>query len=139
MTIYDVETNELLEKAAEELKKVETIKMPKWATFVKTSQGKERPPVNAYWWYNRAASMLRKVYLKGPIGVAKLRANYKHKKNRGHKPEKVCIASGKITRTILQQLEKSGFVKFAEKDVHKGRIITPKGKSFLDKLCKDIK
>ncbi|MBL7100443.1 MAG: 30S ribosomal protein S19e [Nanoarchaeota archaeon] len=139
MSIYDVETNELLEKAAEALKKVETIKMPKWAAFVKTGVGKERPPERTDWWHMRAASMLRKVYMKGPIGISKLRSNYRTKKNRGHQPEKVCRASGKITRTILQQLEKAGFVKFTEKDVHKGRMITPKGKSFLDKLCKETK
>lgn len=136
MTIYDVDTNELLEKAAEALKKVEAVKMPKWATFVKTGPGKERPPVKGDWWYARTASILRKIYMKGPIGVSKLRSHYKSKKNRGHKPERVYRASGKITRTILQQLEKAGFIKFEEKNVHKGRIITPKGKSFLDKLCK---
>jgi len=87
----------------------------------------------------RTASMLRKIYMKGPIGVSKLRNNYRSKKNRGHKPERVYPASGKITRTIMQQLEKAGLIKFEEKGVHKGRIITPKGKSFMEKLCKDIK
>jgi len=139
MSIYDVETNKLLEKAAEALKSVEAVKMPSWALFVKTGPGKERVPENNDWWYMRSASMLRKISLKGPIGVSKLRSVYSTKKNRGHKPERVCRASGKITRTILQQLEKAGFVKFAEKNVHKGRIITPKGTSFLDKLCKEVK
>jgi ribosomal protein S19E (S16A) len=35
---------------------------------------------------------------------------------------------------MLQQLEKDGLIKYDEKGVHKGRIITPKGKSFLDKM-----
>lgn len=139
MSIYDVDINKLIEKVAEELKKVESIKMPKWGTFVKTGVGKERPPVKKDWWYMRTASMLRKIYMKGPIGVSKLRNNYRSKKNRGHKPERVYPASGKITRTIMQQLEKAGLIKFEEKGVHKGRIITPKGKSFMEKLCKDIK
>lgn len=139
MTIFDVDVNKLLEKVAEEMKKIESIKKPDWATFVKTGPGKERPPLKSDWWYMRSASMLRKIYLKGPIGVSKLRNNYKTKKNRGHKPEKVYQASGKLTRTILQQLEKAGFIKFEEKDVHKGRTITGKGKSFMEKLCKDIK
>ncbi|MEK6939747.1 MAG: 40S ribosomal protein S19, partial [Nanoarchaeota archaeon] len=38
-------------------------------------------------------------------------------------------------RKILQQLEKSGLVKQTEKGVHKGRILTPKGTSFLDKIA----
>ena len=139
MSIYDVDTNELIEKAAESLKKIETIKMPKWAVFVKTGPGKERLPDRKDWWYTRAASMLRRILIKGPIGVSKLRANYKSKGNMGHKPERVFKASGKITRTILQQLEKSELIKFTEKGVHKGRIITPKGKSLLDKACKELK
>ncbi len=139
MSIYDVDTNELLEKVAEALQKVEQIKMPEWALFVKTSPGKERPPERMDWWYMRAASMLRKIFLKGPIGVSKLRAKYSAKKNRGHKPERIYKASGKITRTIIQQLESAGFIKFGEKGVHKGRIITPKGQSFIEKLCKEVK
>ena len=139
MSIYDVNTNELLEKVAESLKKVESVKMPEWAVFVKTGAGKERPPERLDWWYMRSASVLRKVYLKGQIGVSKLKANYKSKKNRGHKPEKVYDASGKIIRTIFQQLEKAGLIKFEEKGVRKGRMITPQGKSFMEKLCKEIK
>ena len=34
--IYDVPTNELIEKLAEELKNIEQIKPPQWAGFVKT-------------------------------------------------------------------------------------------------------
>lgn len=139
MSIYDIDTNELLEKAAEALKKVESVKIPKWAAFVKTGVGKERPPERQDWWYMRAASVLRKIYMKGPIGVSKLRSHYRSKKNRGHKPERVYKASGKITRTILQQLEKAELIKFAEKGVRKGRAITKKGKSFLDKICKEVK
>lgn len=139
MSIYDVDTNELIEKAAEALKKVEAVKMPKWAVFVKTGTGKERPPARQDWWYTRAASVLRKIYIDGPIGVSKLRAKYKSKANMGHKPERVFKGSGKIIRTILQQLEKAELIKFAEKGLHKGRIITPKGKSFLDKACKGLK
>lgn len=136
MSIHDIDTNELLEKAAKELQKIETMKMPEWALYVKTGVGKERPPARLDWWYMRAASVLRKIYIDGPLGVSKLRTKYSAKMNRGHKPEKVYKGSGKIIRTILQQLEKSGFIKFEEKGVHKGRVITPKGKSFLDKLGK---
>jgi ribosomal protein S19E (S16A) len=34
-------------------------------------------------------------------------------------------------------LESEGFVKKVEKGVHKGKIITPKGQSFLDKFVKN--
>jgi len=135
-TIHDVDTNELIGKAAEALKKTENVKMPDWAKFVKTGQAKDRLPAELDWWYYRAAAILRNVYVKGPIGVEKLRLKYGSKKDRGHKPEVFRKASGKIIRAILQQLVKEGLVNYAEKGVHKGKVITPKGKSFMDKLVK---
>ena len=137
-TMYDVESQELILKAAEELKKIPEIKPPVWAAFVKTGMHKERPPADSDWWYLRTASVLRTVYRLGPVGVSKLRAKYGGKKNRGVKKEHFYKGSGSILRKSLQQLEKAGFVKFTEKGVHKGRIATPKGKSFLDKIATQI-
>ncbi len=136
MTVYDIEANKLIEKVAQEMKKIDELKMPSWADFVKTGVHKERPPINKEWWYLREAAVLRKIYLNGPIGVEKLRTNYGGRKNRGFKPERFYKGSGKIIRTILQQLEMAQLIKKAEKGTHKGRIITGKGKSFLDKLAK---
>jgi len=132
-TIYDVDTNKLLEKTAEALKKTENVTMPDWATFVKTGQAKDRTPAKPDWWFMRAAALLRAIYIKGPIGTSKLRIKFGGKKDRGHKPEVFRKASGKIIRLMIQQLEKEGLVKYEEKGVHKGRIMTPKGKSFMDK------
>ena len=135
-TIYDIDSGELIKKASKELKEKKLIEMPEWAKFVKTGSGKERPPEDKEWWYSRGASILRKVYLLGPIGVSKLRKKYSNKKNRGHKPEKVIVGGGKIIRTLLQQLTESGLIKDEVKGVHKGKVVTPQGKSFLDKLSK---
>lgn len=99
---------------------------------------KERPPAREDWWYVRAASILRKLYKQGPIGVAKLRKYYGGRKNRGHKPDKSFIGSGNIIRKILQQLEILELAAKVDVKGHKGRIITPKGKSFLDKLAIQI-
>ena len=137
-TAYDVDPQELISKTAEELKKIPEMKVPLWAAFVKTGMHKERPPVDDDWWYFRSASVLRSIYRFGPVGVSKLRTKYGGKKNRGVKKEHFYKGSGSILRKSLQQLEKVGFVKFAEKGVHKGRIITPKGKSFLDKIATHI-
>ena len=135
-TVYDIEASKLIKKAAEELKK--QIKMPEWALFVKTGVNKERQPVDKDWWYMRAASILRKIYMNGPVGTGKLKVKYGGRKNRGYKPEKTYKASGKIIRVVLQQLEKLELIKKVEKGVHKGRDITPKGKKFLDKLSKNV-
>ena len=138
-TMYDIEAQQLILKAAEELKKVPEIQPPIWAPFVKTGMHKQRAPANDNWWYMRSASVLRTIYRMGPIGVSKLRTKYGGKKNRGVKKEHFYKGSGNILRKSLQQLEKAGFVKFAEKGVHKGRIITPKGRAFLDKIAFSIK
>lgn len=131
-TVFDINPSELIEKTAQELKKV--IKQPEWSFFVKTGVAKERPPAKDDWWYQRAAAVLRKVYLKGPIGVSKLKTLFGSRKNRGYKPERFRRAGGKIIRSILQQLEKEELIQQTQKGVYKGRVITSKGKSFIDKL-----
>ena len=75
-TIYDVDPSKLIEKVSEELKKIDEIKAPEWAKYAKTGASKERPPIEEDWWYARTASILRKIYMLGPIGVSKLRKKY---------------------------------------------------------------
>ena len=130
---FDADIGQTIQKLAHVLK--EKIKAPAWTLYVKTGPGKERPPTDTDWFYMRAASDLRTVYVRGPIGVQKLRVKYGNKKNRGHKPEHVYKAAGSHIRKVLQQLEKSGLIKQVEKGVHKGRVLTPKGTSFLDKIA----
>ena len=48
-TMYDVTAQELILKAAEELKKIPEIKPPEWAPFVKTGMHKQRAPVKDDW------------------------------------------------------------------------------------------
>ena len=134
MGIHDVSKQELILKTAEQLKQVKEIQPPEWAFFVKTGVHKERPPVQKDWWYIRAASVLHAIQRRGPVGVQKLRVRYGGRKNRGVQPDKFFIGSGSILRKVLQQLEAAGLAKQAEKRSHKGRIITPKGASFLGKI-----
>ena len=139
VTIRDVNISKVIDKAGMALKNVKEVKMPSWGSFVKTGVNKERPPTNLDWWYIRAASVLTKVYRYGPIGVSKLRTKYGGKKNRGYKPERFYKGSGSIIRKVLQQLEKAGLVENKQIGVHKGKVITKKGKSFLDKIAKEVK
>ncbi len=136
-TVYDVNSQILIKKAAEELKKVETIKAPEWISYAKSGTFKERPPYDKDFWYMRTASVLRKIYVMGPIGVSKLRNKYGGLKGRGHKPERYYKGSGSIIRKSLQQLEKAGFIQQTIKKGHKGRIVTAKGKKFLDSVAKN--
>ena len=134
-TVYDVEAGALIKAAAEELKG--KVKAPTWTPFVKTGVAKTRPPENPNWWYARVASILRKLYVKGPMGISRLRAEYRSKKNRSVKPEASYKASGKITRLAVQQLEGLGFLK-KTKD-NDGREITPAGVKFLDNIANKVK
>ena len=137
-SIYQVDQNELIAKVAEGLKKSTLVQPPEWAKFVKTGVSKQRAPIDSDWWHVRAASVLRAVYKLGPIGVAKLRTKYGSKKNRGYKPEKFKVASGNILRTVLQQLEKEGYVAQNKDNRKKGRVITAKGQSLLEKTATQI-
>jgi len=138
VSINDVPVNELLNKAALKLKDLPEIEAPEWAFYVKTGMHKERQPENKDWWHMRVAAVLRSVYKLGPVGVSKLRRKYGGKKNRGYKPERFYKGSGSIIRKALQQLEKAGLVKQEAKGKHKGRIVTPKGRSVLDRTAIEI-
>jgi len=133
-----VNANELIKQASEDLKKQKLVSPLEWSKFVKTGKFKERLPEDPDWWYVRAAAILRAIAKLGPVGTEKLRTKYGGKQNRGHKPEHVYKASGSIIRKILQQLEKSELIKQTEIGVHKGRVLTPKGVSFLDKIAVNI-
>ena len=137
--VEEVPAQELIEKVAEELKKVEHVKPPEWAKFVKTGAHKERPPLREDWWYIRSAAVLRSIYKLGPIGVSKLRTKYGGLKNRGFASEHFRKGSGSIIRNILQQLEKSGLIKQGAKGVHKGRMLTKEGFELLKKCAKEVK
>ena len=136
--ILAVNANDLIDQAAVQLKKEKLVEPTEWSQFVKTGHHKQRLPASEDWWYHRSASILRSVAKLGPVGTAKLRTKYGGKKNRGHKPERFYKASGSVIRNILQQLEKSELIKQEAKGVHKGRILTPKGVSFLDKIAMQL-
>ncbi len=134
-TVYDIPASKTIDQASKELKKFKEIKPPDWARFAKTGAGREKQPEQKDWWYTRAASILRKIYISGPTGITRLSKKYGNKKNRGYKPEARRRGSGAITKTIVKQLESIGFIKTTKK----GRAITPTGVSFLDKISHTIK
>jgi small subunit ribosomal protein S19e len=115
---------------------VNEIQPPVWVNYVKTGSHTERIPQNPDWWYIRSASMLRKLYISGPVGVGKLRKEYGGRKRRGVKPAHFSKAGGSIIRSIFHQLEQAGL---AQKDGIKGRIVSGKGRSLLDAMSTQIK
>lgn len=126
-TVYDVKAEPLIQEAAKELE--EEFEAPEWTDYAKTGVHKERPPEQDNWYHIRSAAILRRIYMNGPLGVSRLRTIYGGRKNHGHGPEHHEEASGKVIRTALQNLEEAGLL---EEEEGEGRVITEKGKSFLD-------
>jgi small subunit ribosomal protein S19e len=136
LTVRDIPANILIRRLAQDLKSRKEIDPPQWAPYVKTGAHKERAPDDPDWWYVRCASILRKIYLKGPIGTMTLSIDYGGRKRRGVKPNKFHRGSRAIIRTVTQQLERAGFIK---KRGSKGREMTDIGRSYMDKLSASLK
>jgi len=135
VTVYDVPSEKLIANVAQKLKASGAVNPPEWAEFVKTGVHAEKAPIQADWWYTRAASVLRKVYVKGPIGTSKLAAEYGGFNDRGSKPNKAVKGSRSIVRKALMQLEAAGLV---AKNKNNGRVVTPKGQAMLDSAAKEL-
>jgi small subunit ribosomal protein S19e len=133
--VLDVPADKLIEALAEHLKKVPELEQPQWAPYVKTGSHADRPPQKSDWWYTRAASLLRKVYVHGPIGLQKLEAAYGGSKALAYFPKHHRDAGGAVIRNALKELEQAELV---TKQGNKGRILTPKGVALLDKTSKEI-
>jgi small subunit ribosomal protein S19e len=138
VNVHEIHAEQFILALAEELKKKKEFESPAWAFFVKTGVSKARPPERADWWYVRAASILRALYVEGIIGTEKLRIKYGSRKNRGMAPERFEKASGKIIRTILQQATKAGLVEHI-KGKRTGRKLTKPGKEWLEQIAGEIK
>ncbi|RVX02595.1 40S ribosomal protein S19-1 [Vitis vinifera] len=86
------------------------IELPHWTDIVKTATFKELAPYDPDWYYVRAASMARKIYLRQGLGVGGFRRIYGGSKRNGSRPPHFCKSSGSIARHILQQLEKMNII-----------------------------
>lgn len=136
MSVHEVPPSALIKRLSEELKKLKELTPPQWSLFAKTGAHKERPPEQPDWWYVRSASLLRRIYIDGPVGISRLRSFYGGRQHRGQAPEHFRKAGGKVIRVVLQQLEKAGLVSKAEK---KGRKLTPKGVKMIESLAQQMK
>jgi small subunit ribosomal protein S19e len=135
----DVDQIQLVRALAERLKTEKALAPPTWSRFVKTASAKDRVPSQADWWYLRAASMLRRMYIdRRPIGVSRLRRVYGDKEKNRYSGRHFQPAGGAIIRKILQQLEQAEFVKKVKIKNRPGRRISPKGISLADNTAKSL-
>ena len=135
-TPLDVPSDVLINRLSKYLKEnIGEVAPPIWALTAKTGSHKERPPANYDWWYVRCASLLRKMYLHGPVGIARLRVEFGGRLRKGTHIEHSRVAGGSAIREPLQQLEKAGFISIEAK---KGRKLTAEGISILNRMAADI-
>lgn len=113
---------------------IDAVQPPPWAPMVKTGSATQRQPENPEWWYTRAASILRKIYLHQPIGTQHLRADYGGRTGKKVSREHARKGAGTNIRKIMQQLETAGLVE----KTPKGRTITKEGRKTLDRLAAQI-
>ncbi len=135
VTVYDVPAEQLIFRTAQKLKENSDIIPPEWAEYVKTGRHTEKGPSQNDWWYTRAASILRKLYIKGPMGSSRLAAEYGGYADKGSMPNRAVKGSGNIARKCMMQLEAAGYLVFKDKE---GRTISPAGQSLLDNTAKEI-
>ncbi|CZT25347.1 probable 40S ribosomal protein S19 [Ramularia collo-cygni] len=133
VSVRDVPSDKFIAAYAAFLKRQGKLPIPGWSDTVKLSNAKELPPQSQDWFYIRAASVARHVYVRKTVGVGRLRKVHGGTKNRGSRPSHHVDASGSVDRKVFQALEKIGVL---EKDEEKGgRRITQSGQRDLDRIA----
>merc|ERR1719263_2595709 len=126
VTVKDVPADAFIKAAAEFLKR-----QPKFDVL------KELAPYDEDWFFVRAASILRKVYLRKGTGVGALKKWYGGSSgtHRGTRKAHFSTASGAIIRKAMLELEK---LEMMEHCSDGGRVITSKGRAEMDRIAGNI-
>ena len=137
--VRDVSAAAFIKAYAEHLKRSGKMELPKWWDIVKTGTHKELSPYDKDWYYIRAASIARKVYLRQNTGVGALKKVYGSAGRRGVRSQKHHDANGGIIRNILHQLEAMKVVeKCPEGPTKGGRRISSHGRQDLDRIAGQV-
>jgi len=135
--VKDVDQSEFVKALAAFLKKSGKLKVPEWVDLVKTGLFKELAPFDEDWYYIRAASVARHLYLRSPVGVGALTKIYGGRHRKGVRPSHYCRGSASIARKALQALEG---IKWVEKDANSGgRRLTSTGVRDLDRIAAQLR
>ena len=130
--VRDVGARAFIDAYAEHLKNSDKFELPVWADTVKTGVFKELAPYGDDWYYIRAASIARKVYLRPGLGVGQLQKWYGGAYRRGARTEHFRKANSGLIRSVLLQLEE---MKVMEKLPNGGRQVTRVGQQDLDRIA----
>merc|ERR1712205_261461 len=134
VTVKDVPADDFIKACADFLKRQPKFDVPKYHDIVKTGTLKELAPYDEDWFYVRAASVARKVYLRKGTGVGALKKWYGGSSGThvGTCKAHFATASGAIIRKAMLELE------MMEHCSDGGRIITSKGRAEMDRIAGNI-
>ncbi|KAI3361204.1 hypothetical protein L3Q82_013399 [Scortum barcoo] len=135
VTVKDVNQQEFVRALAAFLKKSGKLKVPDWVDLVKLGKHKELAPSDENWFYVRAASTVRHLYLRGGAGVGSMTKIYGSRQRNGVCPAHYSVGSKNVARKVLQALE---LLKMIEKDPNGGRRLTAQGTRDLDRIAGQI-
>ena len=138
VTVRDVCPHKFIKEYAAHLKGQGKIQPPIECEYIKTGRAKQLAPEDPDWFFVRAASVARKIYMRPGTGVGALRRHYGGNYRRGTRKEHFSKSSGGIIRKILQALEKNGIVEKLDEDEGTGRQITTAGRSDLDRIAAKV-
>ncbi|XP_039978489.1 40S ribosomal protein S19 isoform X2 [Xiphias gladius] len=135
VTVKDVNQQEFVRALSAFLKKSGKLKVPEWVDTVKLARHKELAPSDDNWFYTRAASTARHLYLRGGVGVGSMIKIYGGRQRNGVCPAHFSVGSRNVARKVLQALEG---LKMVEKDPSGGRRLTPQGQRDLDRIAGQV-
>ncbi|GAU99007.1 hypothetical protein RvY_10069 [Ramazzottius varieornatus] len=136
VSVKDVNQQEFVQELANYLKKKGQLKVPDWVDVVKTGRFKELSPSDEDWFYTRAASIARRLYIRSPTGIGAFTRVYGGRKRNGSTPAHYCKASSSIIRKAVQGLEA---LKLVETDPENGgRRLSPQGRRDLDRIAAQL-
>ncbi|XP_054349495.1 small ribosomal subunit protein eS19-like [Pongo pygmaeus] len=130
VTLKDVDQQEFVRALAAFLKKSGQLKVPKWV-----AKHKELALCDENWFYTRAASTARHLYLRGGAGVGSMtKIDGGHQRN-GVMPSHFSRGSKSVAHQVLQALEG---LKMVEKGQDGGHKLTPQGQRDVDRITGEV-
>jgi len=134
-SVKDVDQQKFVTGFADFLKKSGKMAVPEWADLIKLSRANEQGPTNDDWYFVRAASVARHLYIRAPAGVGSFTKIYGSRKRNGSAPSHWTRSYQSVSRRVLQSLESMNLV---EKDPNGGRRLTSQGRRDLDRIAAQI-
>ncbi|XP_038184230.1 40S ribosomal protein S19-like isoform X1 [Arvicola amphibius] len=137
VTVKDLNQQEFVRALAAFLKKSEKLKVPEWVDTIKLAKHKELALYDENWFYTRAASTPRHLYLRGGAGVGSMTKIYggRQRQRNGVRPSQFSRGSKSVAHRVLQALKG---LKMVEKDQDGGCKLTPQGQRYLDRIAGQV-